>query len=231
MDCKGESVTLLADTDPNMPSSGSSAPLDWSPDGSQIAFIAKDPKTIRSVDVESGEIRTLSSQAIGGSDNYCRELCWSSDGTILISNQPPHSGHETEIFALDPNTRKATQITQHSGQPYYQVSPASSPNGQRIAVVRQDTPGADLPRNIFLMNRDGSGMTPVTNSPDNRHEAPAWFPDGNEIAYSVQVGKNHSIYVIATDGGQPTRLTEGDWDDLHPDVCDLRRRPDDADTP
>jgi Tol biopolymer transport system component len=59
--------------------------------------------------------------------------------------------------------------------------PRWSPDGSRIAFAANPKGNYD----IFFMNADGSGITPIVNSPADEVE-PAWFPDGNAIAYTIE---------------------------------------------
>ena len=38
------------------------------------------------------------------------------------------------------------------------------------------------------MNADGSGKTPLTNTPDVSEDEPAWSPDGTKIAFTSYRG-------------------------------------------
>ncbi len=61
---------------------------------------------------------------------------------------------------------------------------------------------------IYVMNADGTGKTPLTS---NEYDAswPAWSPDGEQIAFSVNSGffGLDEIYVMNANGSNPTRLT------------------------
>ncbi len=59
---------------------------------------------------------------------------------------------------------------------------------------------------IFVMNEDGSGITPISNSRgDDR--APAWSPDGKYIAFISERDGNAEIYIMGAEGLNQTRLT------------------------
>jgi hypothetical protein len=71
------------------------------------------------------------------------------------------------------------------------------------------------PGQIYVMNQDGTGRTPLTSAP-GRNSAPAWSPDGTKIAFvsnrdDPNPGScnpcNTEIYVMDADGGNQTRLT------------------------
>ena len=64
---------------------------------------------------------------------------------------------------------------------------------------------------IYVMNAAGSGVTRLTNSPED-DEDPAWSPDATKIAFD-----SHSeIYVMDADGSGLTRLTNNPAADFSP---------------
>ena len=66
MDREGKNARVLKNTDPVTTAAGEGhAPLDWSPDGTQIAFVGNNHKSVRTVNVNTGEIRTLVEGAAG----------------------------------------------------------------------------------------------------------------------------------------------------------------------
>lgn len=71
---------------------------------------------------------------------------------------------------------------------------------------------------IYLMNPDGSGQTPLTSNTIN-DQAPAWSPDGTKIAF-IRVDNGHGeLWVMDADGLNP-RLVASDVE-----YWDLWRRP------
>jgi eukaryotic-like serine/threonine-protein kinase len=67
--------------------------------------------------------------------------------------------------------------------------PRWSPNGQRIAFTSRRTGDYEL----WIMNRDGSGLQQVTESKGG-HYAP-WSKDGSMIAYSIHTPRNDCVVI------------------------------------
>ena len=59
---------------------------------------------------------------------------------------------------------------------------------------------------IYTMNPDGSAQTDVSNNAAS-DVAPAWSPDGTQIAFASNRDGNYEIYKMNADGSAQTRLT------------------------
>jgi Tol biopolymer transport system component len=100
----------------------------------------------------------------------------------------------TGIWVLDGTGR--TQLT--SG--YQDRDPAWPPDGSKIAfTTNREHPGTG-PTSIYLMNPDGSGMTPVTSDYPKLVSSPAWSADGQRIVYSRHDSAQHELVVMNADG-------------------------------
>jgi WD40 repeat protein len=64
---------------------------------------------------------------------------------------------------------------------------------------------------IFKIPIDGGTPIPVTTAPTDEF-APAWSPDGQELAYEI----SGDLWLVSSDGGKPLQLTSGPEVDLHP---------------
>jgi TolB protein len=73
--------------------------------------------------------------------------------------------------------------------------PAWSPDGSRIAF----TSNRDGNPEIYIMNRDGSGLRRMTNNPAI-DVTPTWSPNGNQIAWVSDRTGTPKIYVMNADG-------------------------------
>lgn len=96
----------------------------------------------------------------------------------------------------------------------FDSEPAWSPDGTKLAFERQREP--DGPREIYVMNADGSLPTPLTNNGAFNAD-PAWSPDGTKLAFASNRDGNFEIYTMNADqSGEPKRLTENGAFDGHP---------------
>ncbi len=79
--------------------------------------------------------------------------------------------------------------------------PTWSPDGRRIAFVRQVGPRARL----MVMNADGSGITNLTPTFNQSVDDPEWSPDGSRIAFD----DSFDVYAVNADGSGLASLTGG----------------------
>lgn len=62
---------------------------------------------------------------------------------------------------------------------------------------------------IWVADRDGSGLRSVSGLRDGFENAGSWSPDGRFVAVSGAVRGNTDIYIVSAEGGSSRRLTEG----------------------
>src|SRR2546430_2714027 len=61
---------------------------------------------------------------------------------------------------------------------------------------------------IYVMNPDGSGVTPLTNTvAPVGHFDPAWSRNGKQVAFASNRDGNYEIYIMNADGSEVTQLT------------------------
>ena len=80
--------------------------------------------------------------------------------------------------------------------------PAWSPDGSKLAF----TSNRDGNSEIYVVNRDGSGMRRLTNNPAI-DVTPTWSPTGNQIAFTSDRTGTPQIYVMNADGSELRKIT------------------------
>jgi Lipoprotein LpqB beta-propeller domain/WD40-like Beta Propeller Repeat len=130
----------------------SSSPT-WSPDGTQIAFIAfgSGRITVSVVNADGSGLHVLTDLA-GMQVGELGGLAWSPDGsTIAMSNSPSVSdGSQGEIWLVDADGSNLRRITGNDGSWW----PTWSPDGQRLAVARNG--------DIYTMTKEGGDVRLVS---------------------------------------------------------------------
>ena len=86
------------------------------------------------------------------------------------------------IYVLDIKARTFTRLTDNAG---HDTQPAWSPDGTRVALIREDLSKAEYRSDLCIVSSSGKkARAPkiLTSSPAERR-APRWSPDGKQIAY------------------------------------------------
>ncbi|MDP9069364.1 MAG: hypothetical protein M3N53_13605 [Actinomycetota bacterium] len=115
------------------------ADLTWSPDGSAIAFIALNEEGeggLYSIEVATGEERVVATDVhvpysyFKTGSYLTSDVDWSPDGGLIAFRRSV--GDSTQVFVTGPNGENQQQVT--SGRFVYNLSPAWSPDGERLVV-------------------------------------------------------------------------------------------------
>jgi Tol biopolymer transport system component len=117
---------------------------------------------------------------------------WSFDGTKIIFSRRDSTG-AGHLFLMQPDGSGLTQLTFGARSEW---SPAWSLDGGKIALISSSR--------LWVMNADGSGMTPLFADADPYYEDhPSWSPDGRLAFFSNRGAGGQSashVYVINADG-------------------------------
>lgn len=173
----------------------------WSPDGQRLAFVSEGREhrsEIFVMNVDGSEPQRVTTIPRGDS---CWAPCgpisprWSPDGTKLAYtlrgiNSPEH--REVHVVQADGSGDIRLMASGVSGE-----QPAWSPDGKRL-VLASIRGGFSA---IYLVNLDGSGLTPLTKHEDNA-SYPQWLPGEEKIVF-VQGGE---LYLMNPDGSRQIRL-------------------------
>jgi hypothetical protein len=93
--------------------------------------------------------------------------------------------------------------------------PDWSPDGRRVAFVRQDANGRSS--SLYVVRRDGGGLVRLTEG-QQVVAMPAWSGDGQRIAYAASPleGGSFDIWVVAVESGKPKLVAEGPAEQVAP---------------
>jgi TolB protein len=117
--------------------------------------------------------------------------------------------------------RRLTRLPGPDGGPFF-----SSDGSKLVFRGRHPQPGAELDDyfallkkelwkpaglDVFVMNRDGSGLTQVTKNIGGANWAPFFSPDGRKIIFASNMkeprGGNFDLYVVNVDGSGLEQVT------------------------
>lgn len=183
----------------------------WSPDGSQIAFLStrSEPKQIWLIRVDGGEATRITDFAAAVDD-----FCWSPDGGSLavVSREGPvvktdtHDDEEPKSDVklitriryrsddegfLDERPRNIWIVPLDGNDPRQLThsdvddrDPVWSPNGREIAFVtnRTETRHINSASEIWTVNVESGAEHRVLGGNDAKFSSPSWSPDGSAIA-------------------------------------------------
>jgi Tol biopolymer transport system component len=157
------------------PYGGHDIPGDYSPDGTQIAFLRQDP--LRPQSQTDPKVAVFVANSDGASPRQvtpwaltgCCKVSWSPDGTTLL-----FSNGKGSLFTVKPDGSDLQKIPVglHNG-PSSAFIAGWSPDGKRIGFTLfvQNTQQYD----IYTMQRDGTDVVQVTNTPEFK-EFDDWGP-------------------------------------------------------
>jgi len=182
----------------------------WAPDGRRLALVARDPDPNAPSPADSAEHKTPKPIVID-------RFQFKEDEVGYLDARRDH------LYLLDLSTRTPQVLV--PGE-YEELSPSWSPDGRSIAFVSRRRPDFDRTDNFDLYVIDAKmGATPRQLTtfggpdmhPDWGSRAPAWSPDGKQIAY-VQGGPlaltyyaGQKVAVVPVAGG-PARVLTGALD-------------------
>jgi Tol biopolymer transport system component len=209
----------------------------WSPDNTKIAFDsnraqdgsdalhASSSSEIWTVDADGSHAIALTAITDLAFHAWASTPAWSPDGLRLSAVYVCCLSLFSNVAVLNADGSNFTRLTGFSsGQEQTGTGSGRwSPNGLKLLF---DAPGAagpsildTPPQNIWVMNADGSGQTPLTNLTSyNSHSFdPRWSPDGSEVAFSssraldgsdaVNTNGTINIWVMQADGTGVRPLT------------------------
>lgn len=196
----------------------------WSPDGSQIAYVSRVGEGLEDIWTMNpdgtGKINVTNSPDANESHPH-----WSPDSRKIIYNTTAddpapldeiEGGYGEEVYEMNADGSNPVRLTHWN---LWDTYASYSPDGSRIVFRRLivgDTT-AEWPYNseIFVMNRDGSNATNISNYP-GFDGYPMWSPDGAKIIYVSYRDGVEQLYTMNPDGSEVQQLAASEYNDVRP---------------
>ncbi len=147
--------------------------MDFSPDGSELLYYVQAPGDdsnthgfLALASVDGGEVRRLTPDGV---DVPCCAF-WSPDGKQIVFTEL-----DGRLLLIDPESAEITEVLVPDGT--WARNANWSPDGSQIMFTLDTNPNPQnpAPNEIYVINVDGTGLTPVVVTPDHK-EAIFWVP-------------------------------------------------------
>jgi hypothetical protein len=192
----------------------------WSPDNSKIAYIdTGGPDSIQVLRLYNAALNTHtglhSSEGIGGLSSPV----WSPDGKQIAFVRLSSNQRDWSVLIINADGTPCTTDSKQwctvrlaaSGE-QFNGGLAWSKQGI-FAVGAMSAPASGS--NIYTFNLDGTGWKNVTNNAAE-NKAPAFSPDGKQIAFESTRDGRKQIYIVNTDGTGSRRVSQSTVPDFSP---------------
>ncbi|MCB2113165.1 MAG: S9 family peptidase [Parvularculaceae bacterium] len=129
---------------------------------------------------------------------------WLDNSTLLVVGNDVEDAYldpiESEIYAVDLEDLSMRALTHRDGPDF---SPAVSPDGRRIAFIGYDDKLKSYQEaDLYVMNRDGSGVRNLTENFDRNIDAIAWR--GGAVVAQTEVDGDIHLVSFGSGGGAQT---------------------------
>ena len=185
---------------------------DWSPGGGAIAYSIRKPDS--AINFEVARMTAAGTRPPRPHDDQDRA---GIEPAVVVAERslapvsPQRPGCVSTIWQMGVlGERPALRFA----PPYAPLYPSWSPDRRRVAFAGIVSPTGDTDRGVYTMNADGSGVTALFDVAGAYDSAPAWSPDGTQIAFESNAdvaGANPDgdmeLWVMAADGSRATQLT------------------------
>jgi Tol biopolymer transport system component len=166
----------------------------WFPDGEQVAAMDAADLVIKRIDLNAGAAITVTDHksVLTGMPSVAPEGIWIAFAGQKNSGQQYDQTKNSIWLVNGDGATRTLELNPGQGR-----APSWSPDGKRLAFESNRASAIGLYA-IFLINRDGTGLTQVTDTVLNA-DHPVWSPAGHELAFSARESiwtKDRGIAVV-----------------------------------
>lgn len=162
----------------------------WSPDGSKIAFIEGETKSLCIMDMNTRLV-----QKIYQAEGFLPlPGCWTKDGKSVLSALMDFKTRKSSILKISIDGKSVTPVKGHHEALYRYLE--LSPDGSLLVygVFEINKRKASL----WIMPAEGGNSILLIPDPGNQ-EAPSWSPDGKYIAFNSTRSGNGDVWMLEVD--------------------------------
>ena len=175
----------------------------WSADGKWIAYNtlpSEDHVGICIVPSSGGKVKRIVDRYRAGVSLHNYLLSLSPDGKIVAFTSQEKG--KIQLFTVNVEGADVKQLTEDGG-----TQPAFSPDGKKIAYVKEKPQKTDVPKSdVWVIPAAGGTPVQVSDLPE-RATGPIWSPDGKMIAFTRMVplsdGSKEICIVPVSETGNP----------------------------
>jgi DNA-binding winged helix-turn-helix (wHTH) protein/Tol biopolymer transport system component len=171
--------------------------MNWSPDGKQLVFMAREPGKrwqIEVIDADGGNLRALFPE-----DRNQADPDWSSDGKDIVFGRVPGLMGEVveakELYIFHLSTKKVETIPGSTGL----FSPRWSPDGRFIAALSLDM------NRLMLYDTAAKRWRVLT---QQSAADPMWAHDSGSLFFHDYLQKSQTVYRISVSDGAIERVAD-----------------------
>ena len=176
----------------------------YSPDDSRIVWATTQNNDAMHIWVM---LANGSSQVQLTTEGFNEDPSWSPDGRFISLASTRDGLRQLWVMNADgSNPRQVTRVDDVGGRSSW------SPDGRRLAFYAGKRDDKD--RNIYTINVDGTDLQKMTDGGDNL--APSYSPYGGWIVFTSFRDGDNELFIMRTDGGDVTQLTQNDSSDYQP---------------
>ena len=181
--------------------------LSWTPDGQEIVYDVDEPPASRLWRIHANS----ATPARGSPIADIPAAALNPSISRPTAGQPARLAFQTiardiDLHLMDLDARLVNDTLESrpfSNSTRIEGSARFSPDGSRIAFASLRSGATE----VWVAERDGSGLQQVTSLGAVGVLIGGWSPDGTRIAFEAAVAGNSDVYLVGADGGHLRRLT------------------------